>query len=604
MVNKLLIIVLCSALFCSKLVIAKEWTIVRALSELNTPKDEFAPYLSSNLNDLIFSSNESGYSNFYISQYNSGSFTNKRKISGSINKKRNNQSYLSFSNEKSGLFTTYNYKNRKSKVSLFSFNKDGNNYNTGIEQQFLVNKKYCGQPTFSKSGNKLVFVAENENSKLDLYIVYKNLDGSWATPEEIKSLNTSDYDEMTPSFSGEDTLYFSTAGYGGEGGLDVFYSVFENGSWGNPTPLKGINTEFDDTDFKVLNNSNLAIYSSNSSNGSGGLDLYLAELVEVSEKKTPNPLTIELITSDLKLRVKKNIIKMPFNFIQNYNMVYHPIYSENPLDYNFVVDYLKSNPTENLTLLIRTLNKPELDTGANSKYKADLRVKEITDRLIIVNNIEKDRVLLKYEYVENLENANILLLFENNLNAYYPLSTDTISLLKSKVDFKVSNSNLNNVQAKANIGGISYKLDCTINGNIVTVDLQSLENKLENVNELVITISCNEFNLVKDYTLDIIKQSQVTKSEAMVAGKSYEIYPFAIENENDLSLLKLDAQILKENSSLLFYMHDSPDNTSQEAGKAMLKILDKSMIKYNIVKEITNKEVMKCTNCFYLLIAK
>ncbi len=604
MVNKLLIIVLCSTLFCSKLVIAKEWTIVRALSELNTPKDEFAPYLSSNLNDLIFSSNESGYSNFYISQYNSGSFTNKRKISGSINKKRNNQSYLSFSNEKSGLFTTYNYKNRKSKVSLFSFNKDGNNYNTGIEQQFLVNKKYCGQPTFSKSGNKLVFVAENENSKLDLYIVYKNLDGSWATPEEIKSLNTSDYDEMTPSFSGEDTLYFSTAGYGGEGGLDVFYSVFENGSWGNPTPLKGINTEFDDTDFKVLNNSNLAIYSSNSSNGSGGLDLYLAELVEVSEKKTPNPLTIELITSDLKLRVKKNIIKMPFNFIQNYNMVYHPIYSENPLDYNFVVDYLKSNPTENLTLLIRTLNKPELDTGANSKYKADLRVKEITDRLIIVNNIEKDRVLLKYEYVENLENANILLLFENNLNAYYPLSTDTISLLKSKVDFKVSNSNLNNVQAKANIGGISYKLDCTINGNIVTVDLQSLENKLENVNELVITISCNEFNLVKDYTLDIIKQSQVTKSEAMVAGKSYEIYPFAIENENDLSLLKLDAQILKENSSLLFYMHDSPDNTSQEAGKAMLKILDKSMIKYNIVKEITNKEVMKCTNCFYLLIAK
>lgn len=591
-------------MFCSKLVIAKEWTIVRALSELNTPKDEFAPYLSSNLNDLIFSSNESGYSNFYISQYNSGSFTNKRKISGSINKKRNNQSYLSFSNEKSGLFTTYNYKNRKSKVSLFSFNKDGNNYNTGIEQQFLVNKKYCGQPTFSKSGNKLVFVAENENSKLDLYIVYKNLDGSWATPEEIKSLNTSDYDEMTPSFSGEDTLYFSTAGYGGEGGLDVFYSVFENGSWGNPTPLKGINTEFDDTDFKVLNNSNLAIYSSNSSNGSGGLDLYLAELVEVSEKKTPNPLTIELITSDLKLRVKKNIIKMPFNFIQNYNMVYHPIYSENPLDYNFVVDYLKSNPTENLTLLIRTLNKPELDTGANSKYKADLRVKEITDRLIIVNNIEKDRVLLKYEYVENLENANILLLFENNLNAYYPLSTDTISLLKSKVDFKVSNSNLNNVQAKANIGGISYKLDCTINGNIVTVDLQSLENKLENVNELVITISCNEFNLVKDYTLDIIKQSQVTKSEAMVAGKSYEIYPFAIENENDLSLLKLDAQILKENSSLLFYMHDSPDNTSQEAGKAMLKILDKSMIKYNIVKEITNKEVMKCTNCFYLLIAK
>ena len=72
------------------------------------------------------------------------------------------------------------------------------------------------------------------------------------------------------------TLYFSSNGHSGMGGLDIFVSrIDENGKWGKPTNLGyPINTFKDENSVLVSSKGDLAIFASNREGGYGSLDLY------------------------------------------------------------------------------------------------------------------------------------------------------------------------------------------------------------------------------------------------------------------------------------------------------------------------------------------
>lgn len=109
------------------------------------------------------------------------------------------------------------------------------------------------QAAIHKSDSILVFSSDRNKAqgKFDLFISFK-VNDEWSEPKSLPDNINSDGNESFPTWY-NDTLYFSSDGHVGMGGLDIFktYSI-GNGKWSNPQNLKyPINSGADDFGFVV-----------------------------------------------------------------------------------------------------------------------------------------------------------------------------------------------------------------------------------------------------------------------------------------------------------------------------------------------------------------
>lgn len=108
-----------------------------------------------------------------------------------------------------------------------------------------------GCPSFTPDGNTLYFMRcdKMDQYKADgckLFSAKKKSNGQWEEPVEMPShLNTGN--SQTPRIMADgETLIFSSNKNGGKGGMDLFITKLQNGSWSQPVPLDFVNTEKDD----------------------------------------------------------------------------------------------------------------------------------------------------------------------------------------------------------------------------------------------------------------------------------------------------------------------------------------------------------------------
>jgi outer membrane protein OmpA-like peptidoglycan-associated protein len=75
---------------------------------------------------------------------------------------------------------------------------------------------------------------DNSKGQEDLYYSL-NTNGVWSTPKHLGDVINSTGYEISPFLSkANDTLYFASNGFGGQGGCDIFYSI-KQGDWNNWT---------------------------------------------------------------------------------------------------------------------------------------------------------------------------------------------------------------------------------------------------------------------------------------------------------------------------------------------------------------------------------
>ncbi len=139
-----------------------------------------------------------------------------------------------------------------------------------------------GACTISADGKTMIFTSCDRRGSFgscDLYITRKSND-TWSAPKNLgKPINTH-YWESQPSLSADgNTLYFSSNREGGLGGRDLWVSTYQQGSWQTPLNLGGkVNSFKDETTPFIHPNNETLYYSSNGYTGMGGFDLFQSRL--------------------------------------------------------------------------------------------------------------------------------------------------------------------------------------------------------------------------------------------------------------------------------------------------------------------------------------
>ncbi|WP_159801525.1 OmpA family protein [Flavobacterium sp. MK4S-17] len=134
-----------------------------------------------------------------------------------------------------------------------------------------------GHPALSADGRWLYFTSDRPGGygETDIYKVEITGDNTYGKPINLGSEINTPGKEMFPFIMGN-TLYFSSNGHYGYGGLDVFESsIEENNNFSIPQNLgKPINSSKDDFSFIINHEKTFGYFSSNRDGGKGDDDIY------------------------------------------------------------------------------------------------------------------------------------------------------------------------------------------------------------------------------------------------------------------------------------------------------------------------------------------
>ncbi|MDD2412849.1 MAG: OmpA family protein [Bacteroidales bacterium] len=153
-----------------------------------------------------------------------------------------------------------------------------------------------GHPVLSPDGSILYFVSDMSGGfgGTDIYYSIKNADGSWGQPQNAgKTINTAGK-EMFPNIDSDGTLFFSSDGHPGMGGLDIFKTTGKKNQWSTPENLKApINSSKDDFSIYYTEKETAGYFSSNRDGGKGSDDIYYFE------SAPPSQLYVAVITKTM-----------------------------------------------------------------------------------------------------------------------------------------------------------------------------------------------------------------------------------------------------------------------------------------------------------------
>jgi len=134
------------------------------------------------------------------------------------------------------------------------------------------------QPTIAPDGSFIIFVADRSDGddEKDLYISYRGADGSYSAPQNMGSPVNSDAREVSPFIAPDGrTLFFASDRSEGFGGADIYMSRRDkSGNWSEPMNLgPRINTSANELFFFGVGRDR-CYFVSDRDGGRGGFDLY------------------------------------------------------------------------------------------------------------------------------------------------------------------------------------------------------------------------------------------------------------------------------------------------------------------------------------------
>lgn len=170
------------------------------------------------------------------------------------------------------------YSYRDCNMELYIQTKANGNWNNPVSFKYNDVKNYSvGHATFSQDEKVLYFVSDMPGGYggTDIWCCELQNDGSWGECINAgQKINTSG-NELFPFIAPNGSLFFSSNGLVGMGGLDVFRSYGEKANWSNPINLHyPLNSSADDFAYWTDKTDSIGYVSSNRENGKGDDDIY------------------------------------------------------------------------------------------------------------------------------------------------------------------------------------------------------------------------------------------------------------------------------------------------------------------------------------------
>jgi len=254
--------------------------------EINTADDEYMPDATADESMLIFTRKINNNEDFYKSVKVDGKWQTATYLSDQINTPQYNEGAQSITQDGKFLFFTgCNRPDGLGHCDIYIAQKKGDDWGKPYDLSPPINTPgWEAQPSISADGKTLFFVS-NRKGGYGGYDIWKSTltDKGWGEPENLgPNINTA-YNEQSPFIHPDDsTLYFSSDGWPGLGGKDLFVSrLGKDGQWQKPVNMGyPINTSGDENGLTLTAEGSHAFFSSNNLGGYGGYDIYTFELPE------------------------------------------------------------------------------------------------------------------------------------------------------------------------------------------------------------------------------------------------------------------------------------------------------------------------------------
>lgn len=257
----------------------------------NDANSDFSPAFYGDKTDkIIFTTNRNtgsdGFSDLSIASVaSSGQFFDVKKLDD-INTKWHEGVASVTADGKLMAYTTNDYKDKKrledSKLQLM-FAKMQSNGKWGEIESFKLNSPdySVGHPSLSANGKVMYFASDMPGGfgGIDIYRIERQSNGEWGKPVNMGNKVNTEGDEMFPFYDETTkTLYYSSNGLSGFGGLDVYMASDGKLAVNMGAP---INTERDDFGFIINKDQKSGYFSSTRDGGKGSDDIYYFTINEI-----------------------------------------------------------------------------------------------------------------------------------------------------------------------------------------------------------------------------------------------------------------------------------------------------------------------------------
>lgn len=224
--------------------------------------------------DKVPQTGKSYYNLYFTKKDKSGSYTAPEKLNGNINKNKLHNASATYLKDGSAVYYTSSNTDGMSKSEMLEtliqlrINKDSivnGTYVKGAEFPYNSKAYSVGHPALTPDGKTMYFISDMPGGLggTDIYETrWEN--GNWTQPVNAGEKINSAGNDMYPFVDSLGNLYFSSTGHRNLGGLDIFKSTKNGGSWSQAENLNyPINSAKDDFGFMIYADNKTGFLSSN-----------------------------------------------------------------------------------------------------------------------------------------------------------------------------------------------------------------------------------------------------------------------------------------------------------------------------------------------------